>query len=119
MAWRMELGHVALTVRLPVLRRIGSSGHRCSDRFRLDQLPWPVPAERHCTMMNCNLVHDSWAQPVAVFKIANATTPFAALTCPVDDLLIRQAHGHPAHIHRERSLVSGVQLKYVSETDVL
>ena len=44
---------------------ISSSGHGCPDRFRLDQLSWPVLAERHCTMVNCNpncnLVHDSRA----------------------------------------------------------
>jgi hypothetical protein len=39
-------------------------------------------------------------QRLAVFKIASATTPSAALTCTVDDLLIKQAHGHPVHIPR-------------------
>src|SRR5262249_23758922 len=34
--------------------RISSSGHGRSDRFRLDQLPWPVLAERRRTMVNCN-----------------------------------------------------------------
>jgi hypothetical protein len=38
-AWRMELGHVALTVRLPVLRRFSSSGRGRPDRFKLDQRP--------------------------------------------------------------------------------
>jgi hypothetical protein len=33
----MELGHVALTVRLSVLRRISSSGHDRPDPFKLDQ----------------------------------------------------------------------------------
>jgi hypothetical protein len=67
-AWRLEPGHVSLTVRLPVLHRISSSGHGYSDWFRLDQLPWPVLAEWHRTMVNCNLAHDSWAQLAAVFK---------------------------------------------------
>ena len=91
--------------------RISSSGHGCPDRQRLDQRPWLVLAERHCTMVNCNpncnLAHDSWAQLVAVFKIASATTPPAALTCTFDHLLIRQTHGHPAHIPRARVLDDG------------
>jgi hypothetical protein len=53
-AWRMDMGHVALTVSLPVLRRISSSGRGRPDQFRLDQLPWPVLVERHRTMVNCN-----------------------------------------------------------------
>jgi hypothetical protein len=53
-AWRMELGHVALTVRLPVLRRISSSGRGRPNRFKLDQRPRPVLAERHRTVVNCN-----------------------------------------------------------------
>jgi len=55
--------------------RISSSGHGRPDRFRLDQLPRPVLAERHRTMVNCNpncnLAHESWAQSGAVFKIAS------------------------------------------------
>jgi len=43
------------------------------------------------------------------FKIASAMTPPAALTCVVDDLLIRQAHGHPAYIPCAR--VSPVRLR--------
>ena len=95
MAWRMELGHVALTVRLPVLRRISSSGHPCSDWFRLDQLPWPVLAERHRTMVNCtpncNPTHDSWAQLVAVFKAAICPTQISSLA-----ILGRIWRGRPA-----------------------
>ena len=40
---------------------ISSSGHGRPDRFRLDQLSWPVLAERHRTTVNCKLVHGSWA----------------------------------------------------------
>ena len=51
---------------------------------------------------NCNLVHDIWAQSGVVFKIASVTMPLAALTCKVDDSLIKPAHGHPAYIPRAR-----------------
>jgi hypothetical protein len=35
----MELGYAALTVRLPVLRRISSSDRGRPDQFKLDQRP--------------------------------------------------------------------------------
>jgi len=83
--------------------RISSSGHGCPDRQRLDQRPWLVLAERHCTMVNCNpncnLAHDSWAQLVAVFKIA---------IVDVEDRGHRAGHNRststelPASIHSSR-----------------